>query len=106
MITQEEVAQYAKLTLKQYGFGDHSVVFMDMKKCLGRANPWDKKVELSPNALVSFSLFRFVLLHEIAHLIQFQRMGGSYQVNGRNNFHGKVFRQVCREMGIPYKMRA
>jgi hypothetical protein len=30
-------------------------------------------------------------------------MGETYKVNGRNNFHGKVFKQACRELGISHK---
>lgn len=101
MLTTQEVDQYIRLTLKQYGFGDHEVVFMDLPaRRWGQANPWEKKIELSPKILSSFHDFKTTLLHEIAHIIQFYRMGCSYQVNGRNNFHGKVFKQVCREMGI------
>lgn len=100
-LTTAEVEQYARITLKQYGLPDYRVVFMELEgRRLGQANPWEKKIELSKKTLTTFTLFRFVLKHEIAHCIQFYRMGKTYKVNGRNNFHGKVFKQVCREMGI------
>ena len=99
-LTTAEVEQYARLTLKQYGLPNYQVVFMKLEgRRLGQANPWEKKIELSEKTLASFLLFKKVLLHEIFHCIQFQRMGGTFQVNGRNNFHGKVFRQVCKEHG-------
>lgn len=99
--TESEIQQYCRMTLKQFGFGDHEVVFMQLPaRRLGQANPWEKKIELSPKLLESFENFKYVLRHEIAHLRQFVVMGGTYRVNGRNNFHGKIFRQCCKEMGI------
>lgn len=104
MLTKQEVEQYAKLTFKQYGLNDYTLYWNPrVKRTLGFANPWEKRVELNKIVLKSFSLFKFVLLHEIAHCIQFSRMGGTFKVNGRNNFHGKVFKQVCKEIGITYK---
>ena len=99
--TKHEIECYARLTLKQYGLPEYQVVFMELEgRRLGQANPWEKRVELSKKTLTTFRLFSLVLKHEIAHCIQFYRMGKSYKVNGRNNFHGKIFKQVCREMGI------
>ena len=104
MLTTQEVDQYCRLTLKQHGFPQYSVEFMKLPpRRLGQANPWEKKIELSPNVLSSFALFKLVFLHELAHVIQFYRMGKTYRVNGRNNFHGKVFKQCCRELGISSK---
>ena len=103
-LTTAEVEQYARLTLKQYGLPDYQVVFMKLEgRRLGQANPWEKKIELSEKALTTLRLFCIVLKHEIAHCIQFYRMGETYKVNGRNNFHGKVFKEVCKEMGIAYR---
>ncbi len=106
MLTPSEVAQYARMTLKQYGFGDYEVIIHPLKgRTLGLANPWENQIELSPNTLASFALFRTVLLHELAHIMQFYRMGKTYRVNGRNNFHGKVFKECCRELGISNKTK-
>jgi hypothetical protein len=101
--TTEEIEQYARMTLKQHGFSDHScVIYDDPKiKAWGLADPWDKRVMLSVKALRSFKLFRYVLLHEISHLIQHKRQGNSYYINGKKAWHNKVFRQVCKELGIP-----
>ena len=102
--TTQEIEVYCRMTLKQYGYGDNEVVFADLSDGRwGQANPWEKRIELSPKILSSFRNFKNVLLHEIAHITQFYRMGQTYIVNGRNNFHGKVFKQVCREMGISSK---
>lgn len=103
MLTPQEVSQYARLTLKEYGLTDHSVLFVesfDHPEAIGQANPWKKRVELSERCLGNFRVFKYTLLHEIAHLIQFKRMGNTFVVNKNRSFHGKVFRQVCREMGI------
>ena len=103
-LTTTEVSQYARMTLRQHGFADHSVEFMPLSgRRLGQANPWEKKIELSPNCLKNFALFKLVLLHELAHVIQFYRMGQTYKANGRHNFHGKIFKQVCRELKISHK---
>ena len=106
MLTTQEVDQYIRLTLKQHGFADHSVKWMKLKpRRLGQANPWEKRIELSEKILANFALFKLVFLHELAHVIQFYRMGETYRVNGRNNFHGKVFKQCCRELGISHKTK-
>jgi hypothetical protein len=105
-LTTAEVEQYACLTLKQYGLVDYQVVFLELQgRRLGQANPWEKRVELSTKILTNFRLFSLVLKHEIAHCIQFYRMGETFKVNGRNNFHGKIFKQVCREMGISHETK-
>lgn len=106
MLTTQEVAQYARMTLKQYGLSDYSLVFLPrLTRRLGQANPWGKKIELSPRCLVSFHTFKAVFLHELAHCLQFSRMGGTYKVNGRNDFHGKVFKEVCRELKISHRTK-
>jgi predicted SprT family Zn-dependent metalloprotease len=103
-LTAQEVEQYARISFKQYGLNGCTLFWnKKMKSTLGFANPWQNRVELNEKVLGSFSRFKYVLLHEIAHMIQFERMGGSYKVNGRNDFHGKVFKQVCKEMGISPK---
>lgn len=105
-LTENEVSQWARLTFKQYGLADYSLEFMKLPaRRLGQANPWEKKIELSPKVLDNFSLFRLVFLHELAHIIQFSRMGNTYKVNGRNNFHGKVFKEVCRQLKIPHSTK-
>ena len=104
MLTTQEVEQYIRLTFKQYGFSDFSVEWMNLgARRLGQANPWEKKIELSPKTLDTFHGFKLVFLHELAHVIQFYKMGQSYKVNGRNNFHGKVFKQCCKQLGITHK---
>jgi predicted SprT family Zn-dependent metalloprotease len=101
MFTPQEVNQYARLTFRQYGLVDFELVFLPrLSRRLGQANPWQKKIELSPRVLSSFKLFDLVLRHECMHCIQFDRMGKTFQVNGRNDFHGKVWKEVCKEFGV------
>lgn len=105
MITEQEAQLYARMTFKQYGFPNLKLVFMDdmPARRLGQANPWHDCVELSTKTLANTPLFIYVLKHELSHILQFHRMGGTYKVNGRNNFHGKVFKECCRELGISHK---
>jgi predicted SprT family Zn-dependent metalloprotease len=104
--TQEEIDQYCRMTLKQHGFADYKVVFMKLPpRRLGQANPWKKRIELTHRTLANFALFKLVFLHELAHVIQFYRMGETYRVNGRNNFHGKVFKECCKELKISHKTK-
>lgn len=100
-LTESEVEQYVRLTFKQYKIENFSLFWNKRcKNTLGFANPWKKRIELNPIILSNFSLFKKVLLHEIAHILQYFRMGETYKVNGRNDFHGKVFKEVCKEIGI------
>lgn len=104
--TTEELQQYARLTFKQHKLEGYELVFLeklDTPNRIGQANPWEKKIELSPKCLESFALFRLVFLHELAHILQFYIMGETYRVNGRNNFHGKVFKECCKKLGISHK---
>lgn len=103
--TTTEIHQYARMTFKQYGLKDYTLEVLEELDCpqrIGQANPWEKKIELKPCCFDSFFKFKRIFLHELAHVIQFYRMGETFQVNGRNRFHGKVFRQVCRELKIPH----
>lgn len=101
MLTTSEVDQYIRLTFKQFGLTDYQVEWKpNWKRVLGMANPWEKKIELSPQILASFDSFRHTLLHEIAHIIQFSMMGNTYKVNGRNRFHGKEFKAACKIVGV------
>jgi len=86
---------------------DYSLSVMEELDCperIGQANPWEKRVELKPCCLDSFFRFKAVLMHEIAHCIQFYRMGETFKVNGVDDFHGEVFQQVCRELKISPKL--
>lgn len=101
--TTTEIHQYARMTFKQYGLKGYTLEIMDELDCpdrIGQANPWEKKIELKPKCFDSFFKFKTVLMHEIAHCIQFARMGGTFKVNGEDDFHGEVFKQVCRELKI------
>jgi predicted SprT family Zn-dependent metalloprotease len=103
MLTTAEVDQYIRLTFKQYDLFDYSVEWMQLNgRRLGQANPWEKKIELSPKILKNFQSFKLVFLHELAHILDFKERG-TFLVNGRNNFHGKTFKQCCRKLGITHK---
>ena len=73
---------------------------------LGQANPWGKKIELSEKTLASFLLFNLILKHEICHILDWIERGKTFKSeNGRNNFHGKSFRAICKKVGIPYQSK-
>ena len=102
-LTLKEADLYARLTLKQFGFSDYSVKWNKRPKDrspLGRANPWGKQIELSTRLLSSVKSLEHTTKHEIAHLVQFKMMGGTYRRNGRNNFHGKEFKAACKIVGV------
>jgi len=102
MLTTQEVEQYIRLTLKQYGLTGYRITWKETyKRTFGRANPWEKEIILSKEILRSFHLFNWILKHEIAHCIHWMRNGGSFKnKNGNNVFHGKEFKAICREIGI------
>lgn len=102
-ITRQDAEQIARMTLRQYartekGLDGVSIEFLDLGKALGYAVPWEKKIQLDLKTLESESLFTGVLKHEIAHMIDYAERG-TFQNNGRNNFHGKSFKKVCRRIG-------
>lgn len=102
--TTEEIDLYIRMTLKQWGML-HIPVSIRPKLSKKRAFGLyyfdkEKKIEIAQVALRSFSLFRYVLLHELAHALDHQERG-SLIVNGRVNAHGKNFRKWCKRLGIP-----
>lgn len=101
--TVSEALQYARLTFKQHGLQDYDCEFFKRNsRRMGWADPWNKKIAISQEALRSFPLFRHILLHEVAHLIQYKRQGNTFIASsGRRAHHNKVFNQVCKELGIP-----
>lgn len=104
--TTSEIQQYARLTLKQWGFSHLKIEWMKSCRYLGLACVNENKIRLNKIILVSFSVFDEVLKHEIAHFIQFQRNGNRFLTkNGRRSFHGKDFAAVCKQMGIPARTR-
>jgi hypothetical protein len=104
MIDQSQADLYVKLTLKEWGFKDYKCIWRhNFKRTLGLADPWDKRIYLSTRVLANFRLFRIVLLHEIQHLRDFSERGTFKNEKGKNDFHGKNFRRLCREVGIPWK---
>jgi predicted metal-dependent hydrolase len=68
MLTTQEVEQYIRLTLKQWGMSSVRVQWMKPNRFLGLAYAEDSMIELSEKVLGSFGLFREVFLHELAHL--------------------------------------
>ena len=102
MLTTQEVDLYIRATLKQHGISNVKHSFKQMSRTLGYYFVQKNEIVLSVTCLKSFTLFRLVLLHEIAHVLQYKELGGvSKTKNGRNDFHGKVFKKYCAQLKIP-----
>ena len=104
--TSSEIAQYIRMTLKQWGMSHLKIEWMERKKYLGLACVTENKIKLNKRILASFETFDEVLKHEIAHCIQWKRNGNRFLTkNGRHIFHGADFAAVCKEIGIPARTR-
>lgn len=106
MLTKQEVDQYIRLTLKQWGLSQLSVKWFESERVLGRADVRGNVLELNARILKRFSLFDEVLKHEIAHFLQFQANGNKFLWNGKRfSYHGADFKAQCRRMKIPARSR-
>ena len=108
MIPIEEAEVYVRMTLKEKGFADLTVEWVDesRKSFLGLAFIFKRKITFNKRILSSFTVFREVVLHEIAHFEQAKRNGGRFpRRNGRFSYHGKEFKEVCAEFGIPARTK-
>lgn len=99
--TPQELDQYIRLTLKQWNISDVSFSFKKMERSLGYF--WAEKNEIvfSFKALKNFVLFREVLLHELAHKLDFKERGTFKKENGKNDLHGKNWKKYCQQLKIP-----
>lgn len=100
-LTQLEVDFYIRATLKQNGVSDVTYSFKDMKRSLGYFWAEKNHIVFSYSALASFTRFKEVLLHELAHKLQHVEQGTFKTKSGRNSFHGKDFKRICLTLGIP-----
>lgn len=102
-LTTQEVEQYIRLTLRQHGYTHLKIDWLPCKKSyLGRACVREDKIELNKRILNHFRLFHEVLLHELAHFIQWERNGKKFfRKNNRWQLHGADFKAVCKELKIP-----
>ena len=98
MLTTQEVEQFARLTLKQWNLSDVTVRWVD-RSYYGAANVWKNQIEISRKSLTSFERFSLVLRHEIAHFLDY-RERGTFERNGRNDFHGASFKRWCKVLGV------
>lgn len=104
MLTTTEVQQYIRLTLKEHGMSNVKVKWIGREDVLGLAYAEQWKIELSTFCLSSFRCFRETLLHEIAHLLDYQERG-TYVVNKYEMAHGKNWRKWCKTLGIPARLK-
>ena len=102
--TTEEINFYIRTTLRQWGMSHIPVVFKDqlhVKRAAGLYYPEEKKIEIAQKSLRCFSVFRYVLLHELAHALDHAERGTLWTTSGRCNYHGANFRKWCKKLGIP-----
>lgn len=101
-VTIEEAHQYARMTFKQWGCENLTLkIKSGINSYLGLAAADIDQIFMCKDALKSFELFDEVLKHEIAHCLDYKRNGGKWRKkNGRHVWHDKVFKDICRELGV------
>jgi len=98
--TQAEIESYVRMTLRQYKMENVKFSFKKMTRTLGYFHNLENEIVFSFKALTLFARFREVFLHELAHAIDYQERG-TFERNGRNDLHGKNFKRICLQLGIP-----
>lgn len=98
--TQAEIDSYIRMTLRQHKMEHVNISFKKMTRTLGYFWANENSIVLSFYSLKSFSFFKEIFLHELVHAIDFSQRG-TFQRNGRNDFHGKDFKRICLQLGIP-----
>lgn len=99
-ISSQEADIYCRMELKSCGLKDFSIVWIEKSNTLGLCAPWDKQIKISKECLRSAELLRWVVIHEIVHALDWFERGCTFERNGRNDFHGKSFKRLCKKMGI------
>jgi predicted SprT family Zn-dependent metalloprotease len=103
-LTPQSVSQYIRLTQKELGLTDVSISWIDNPKYRGLAYAEQNRIELSLNCLISFRCFRETLIHELLHLADYRQRKG-YLVNKYEMAHGKNWRKLCKQAGIPARKK-
>jgi hypothetical protein len=96
-ISLAEAELLIRLEFKTWGLADHTHAWADMKP-LGLACPHNKEIVLSNSLRESSALLVEIVKHEIAHLLDHKERG-TFQVNGKNVFHGRNWKKWCRIVG-------
>lgn len=104
MLTTQEVSQYIRLTLRQYGLPNVKIEWIQSSKFNGLAYAPEGKIALSEHILSSFALFKEIFLHELAHLLDYNERG-TFVVNKYEMAHGKNWRKWCRILKIPARIK-
>lgn len=90
---QDHFDCYARLTLKEQGIAHWSIVWKNFPVTLGMCDGENKVIELANRLTKSFAVFNEVLLHEIAHALDFEERGFSG--------HDAAWRKKCLQVGCP-----
>lgn len=81
------------MTLRQHGLHDFVLEWCEFKDRLGEYEHGAKSVRLAPKLIKSFAVFNEVLLHEIAHALDYRERG--------TTDHGDNWKKWCRKVGCP-----
>ena len=100
MIATAEIRQYVRLTLKQHGLHDVEAVFGHCNDLwLGLACCDKNVILINQNALSCFTVFREVILHEVAHFLDYRERGNKGWRDEEES-HGEGFKKWCKHLGI------
>jgi len=99
-LTENEVSQWVRLTLRQHKMEHVKVSFKKMERSLAYFWGEQNAIVIGHKSLSSFTRFKEVFLHELAHALDWQERG-TFERNGRKDYHGKNFRKFCLSLGIP-----
>lgn len=92
----QKVIEFAKHKLNEFGLNDYRVIINNrITRSLGKCKPLEKEIHVSGKLIKAESglseTVKQVILHEIAHAIDFDRSG--------KLGHGAPFKAVCKEIG-------
>lgn len=100
-ISLVDANQYARMTLAQHGASDVKLCWTNTKQRFGCFRPWRNQIDISKRTLVNFHLFQEILLHEIAHALDFKEGGVPLCSTGRRtNWHGRNWKKWCKKIGL------
>jgi len=97
-LTQTEAEQLIRMELRQWGFPADSFEWVESGGMIACAVGSEQRIKLTPRVLNSSALLTEVVKHEIAHLLDYKERG-TFEINGRNVFHGKNWKKWCGIVG-------
>jgi predicted SprT family Zn-dependent metalloprotease len=96
-LTKQEAESYIRMELRQWKLSNVKIEWKTFCH-LGEADVSNNQINLSLEVLESAALLVEVVKHEIAHFLDYLERG-TFEVNGRNVFHGKNWKKWCLTVG-------